>query len=53
MGSAGDAGMDVEQFAHLLADGIIEIHQELPVVLGEKRAQVVFVIFEKGRLAVG
>ena len=47
-----DLGQHVEQDAHALADGLVIVEQELPP-LGEERAQVVFIILEEGRVAIG
>ena len=47
-----DAGLYVEQFAHLLTDGLVIVEQELPARL-KKGTQVVLVILEEGRLTVG
>ena len=45
-------GMDVEQFAHLLGNGHIEIKEKLPTVF-KKRADIVFVKLKERTLAIG
>ena len=52
-GGQADAGLYVEQLAHRLANGLVEVYQPLPAVLSEEGAQVVFVVLEEGRVAVG
>ena len=45
--------MDIKEFAHLLTDGLIEVNEVLPIVLGKEGTQVVLVIFKERRLAIG
>lgn len=52
-GGQADAGLYVKQLAHRLADGLVEVEQTLPAVLGEEGAQIVLVVLEEGRVAVG
>ena len=51
-GGVADVRLDVEQFAHRLHDGLVEVHEELPFLLEERR-QVVGIELEERRLAVG
>ena len=48
----GDAWLDVEKFAHLLADLLVEIKQERIAFIKEG-ADVILVVFKEGRLAIG
>ena len=47
-----DDGMNVEQLANLLADGFVEVEEIVPALF-EERTQVVLIIHEEGRVAVG
>ena len=47
-----DDGMYIEQLANLLADGFVEVEEIVPALF-EERAQVVLIIHEEGRVAVG
>ena len=47
-----DGGMNIEQLANLLADGFVEVEELVPALF-EERAQVVLIIHEEGRVAVG
>ncbi len=53
MSSVLNIRMDVYQLAHLAADGIVEIQKQLPPPLGKERPQVVLIILEERRFAVG
>ena len=44
--------MDVDEFAHLLADSLVEIYQEVPFLLKEW-SDVVLIVFEERALAIG
>lgn len=44
--------MDVDEFAHLLADSLVEIYQEVPFLL-EEWSDVVLIVFEERALAIG
>ena len=47
-----DIGVDVEQFTYLLSNGFVEVEQIVPAAFKE-RTQIVFVIHEEGRVAIG
>jgi len=46
-----DFRLDIQQLTHLAADGLIEIKEIIPSIL-EKRADVVLIILEEGRLSI-
>ena len=53
LGGILNVRVDVYQLAHLAADGIVKVQKQLPAPLREEGPQVVLVILEEGRLAVG
>ena len=44
--------LDVEKFAHLFADSLVEIEEIVPTLLKE-RADIILIIIEERRLAIG
>ena len=44
--------MDIQEFAHFLCDGHVEIKEVFPVVIIE-RLQVVHVVIKEGAIAIG
>ncbi len=47
-----NGGMNVDEFAHLLADGLVEIDEKV-VFLLEERTDVVSIVLEERALAIG
>ena len=46
-------GMYIDEIAHFPTNGIVEIDEILPLPLEEERPQLIFIVFQKGRIAVG
>lgn len=44
--------MDIQQFAHLMGDGHVEIKEVLPAILKEG-LQVVHIVIKEGAVAIG
>ena len=42
-----DGGMNIDQFAHLLTDGIVIVDETFPVMLREERTQVVLIVLKE------
>lgn len=45
--------MYIDEIAHFSANSIVEIDEILPLVLEEERPQLIFIVFQKGGIAVG
>ena len=52
IGCQSDRRMNVDEFAHFYADGLVEIEQKRPSLLKE-RAQVIGIVFKERGVAVG
>ena len=50
--SQADLRLNIDQFAHFLADLLVEIEQKVPALL-EEGTDVVLIVVEKRRLTVG
>ena len=46
-------GMYIDEIAHFSANGIVKIDEILPLPLEKERPQLIFIVFQEGRIAVG
>ena len=44
--------LDIDQIAHFLADGLVEVEEKLPFLFKE-RTDIILIIIKEGRLSIG